>query len=181
MRKRIFIGSFIKIPSFTADYIQIKKDFDKVTSGKWIPEENFHITFRFIGETTLTQIESIKNAFSDYTDKEIPANINFKGIGVFPDLYRPRVLFIKIEDSSGILREIKKDVDNRLAELGYSPENRLFIPHLTLRRIKSYKSKLLKELIHHYRSISFGVQKNVKLDIIESILKPSGAIYKKLD
>ncbi|WP_457640266.1 RNA 2',3'-cyclic phosphodiesterase [Persephonella sp.] len=181
MKKRIFIGSFVKIPSFPAEYRHIKELFGSSIKGRWIPEQNFHITYRFIGDANTGQIEELKKAISPILKREIQVNIRFEGVGAFPDIYSPRVFFINVVDTEGKLQEINGYISGRLSYLGYPPEKKPFRPHVTLKRVKSFKRQEFLSAYKKYRDVDFGTQKTVEVNIIESILQPEGAVYKKLD
>lgn len=181
LKKRIFIGSFIKIPGFEKHYIKIKKDFGGILAGKWIPEENFHITYRFLGEIEENTLNNIKAQLHSLTNRIFDVDISFEGLGVFPNLNNPRIFYIKVVDRSGVLNEINSVLNEKLAPLGFKEENRPFIPHITLKRVKHYNSKLFINKINSYIDKSFGHQNCVKVDIIHSILTPKGAVYKKVE
>ncbi|WP_242462825.1 RNA 2',3'-cyclic phosphodiesterase [Persephonella atlantica] len=181
MKKRVFIGSFINIPSFKKHYTQIKKDFGGIISGRWIHERNFHITFRFIGEIETEKLCLIKQSLNPVLNKKISTEINFTGLGAFPDITRPRVFFINVVDKEGVLNEIYTSINSKLNNLGFKNELKPFKPHITLKRIKGYNSSKFAEKINRYRDISFGSQQEIEINIIESILTPKGAYYKKLE
>ncbi|NPA12578.1 MAG: RNA 2',3'-cyclic phosphodiesterase [Aquificae bacterium] len=180
MKKRIFIGCFVKIPNFSRVYREIKRDFSSV-SGRWIPEENFHITFKFLGDVENHRIPTVAQALSSVINRDIQANIQFKGLGAFPNFHNPKVLFVNVLDNNGVLEEIFNKVNGKLSLLGFQTENRAFKPHITLKRIKGYNREQFIQGIRKYKDTTFGGQEVVKVSIIQSILKPDGAVYKQLD
>ncbi|WP_457635392.1 RNA 2',3'-cyclic phosphodiesterase [Persephonella sp.] len=181
MKKRVFIGSFVKIPGFNREYPRIKKEFGGILAGRWIPERNFHITYRFLGDISLDEISNIRAVLKDKLKGNISVDIKFKGLGAFPNLANPRVFFIQVEDTSGNLQEISRFVNQKLALLGYPDEKKLFKPHITLKRIKHVERDQFLRKIKSYENKLFGIQKEIKIDIVESILKPEGAVYKPVE
>ncbi len=181
MKKRIFIGSFINIPDFKKEYLSIKKEFGGLLGGRWIPERNFHITYRFIGDVDLNRLQKIKTVLKDQTDKNFTVNLQFRGLNAFPNLTNPRVFYIKVEDLSGNLEEINNAINKKLSLLGYPEERKPFIPHITLKRIKYVKKEIFLKKIKIYEDKLFGVQKEIKVNIVESILNPDGAVYKPVE
>ena len=181
MEKRIFVGSFINIPDFKKEYLNIKRDFGGILGGKWVPERNFHITFKFIGNVHFDEINRIKAALKDQIGKSIIVNLEFRGLNAFPNLSNPRIFFINVKDRTGNLEEINKYVNTKLSLLGYPEEKKPFIPHITLKRIKYVKKGIFQRKIESYENRFFGIQKKIKVEIIESILKPDGAIYKPVE
>ena len=176
--KRIFIGSFVKIPDLK--YEKIKKDFGGIIAGKWIPEKNFHITYTFIGNSSDKDINNIRQVLSPILNKEIEVDIQFSGLGAFPNIYNPRVFFVKIKDTNGELSRLNSFISEKLAVLGYKSDKN-FVPHITLKRIKHVKKQQFLNTMNRYSDIDFGSQAYIEVNIIESILTPEGAIYKKLD
>ena len=179
-KKRIFIGSFINIASFSKKYSQIKKEFGGTLKGRWIPEKNFHITYKFIGEVDENSLSDIRQVLGGLVNKKIEVDLEFSGLGAFPNIYNPRVFFIKVEDKTGELKILYEYINEKLALLGYKSE-KSFIPHVTLKRIKGVDNKKFLEKMKKYSEINLGNQTNIEVNIIESILTPKGAEYKKLD
>lgn len=177
--KRIFIGSFIESQGLKKHYIDIKKDFSGVLTGSWVKPENFHITYKFLGNVEDDKIEDIKNGLYECINKEIETQIVVKGLGVFPNLDQPRVLYFKVEENI-VLTEISKYIENQMANLGFKREIKKFTPHITIVRIKEVKQRSFLDKIKKYEDRVFFKQKIITVDIIESILNPKGAIYKKI-
>jgi len=177
--KRIFIGSFVNIDKKI--YLSLKKDFGGLIVGRWSPLENLHITFKFIGNIEEEKILKIRDCISPLLDKNIELSIRFKGLGVFPTLESPKILYIKVEDNDGVLKYLNSFIENSLNEIGFKKEIKPFIPHITVNRIKETKLKQFIEKLKKYQNISFGAEKNINVNIIESVTLPTGAVYKKLD
>jgi len=91
------------------------------------------------------------------------------------------VFFIKVEDLSGNLQEINNVITRNLSLLGYPEEKKPFIPHITLKRIKYVKKDIFLRKIKSYEDRFFGAQNEIKVDIVESILSPDGAVYKPVE
>ncbi|WP_028951007.1 RNA 2',3'-cyclic phosphodiesterase [Sulfurihydrogenibium subterraneum] len=180
MEKRVFIGSFIDWEKLKKSYTTIKKDLSGVVSGSWVKPENFHITYKFLGNTKLDKINEILEILNKYFDKELEANISLKGLGVFPNLDNPRVLFYKVVENQ-VLKEIFLDLEEKLYNIGYKKEIKPFVPHITILRIKELKQAQFIEKLKNYEEELFLEQKTITVNLIESILNPKGAVYKKLD
>jgi len=178
--KRIFIGSFIKFENGKRDYSKIKKEFKGALSGRWVPEENFHITYKFIGNVDENRLKDIKNQLKSQLNKPIDVDIQLNGLGAFPSIYNPKVLFVNAEDN-GLLKDIFFNIDEELSYIGIEKEKRNFVPHITLMRIKKYKIEEFLKGFYKFKDYNFGKIKSIEINIVESILKPNGAVYKKLD
>lgn len=174
--KRIFIGSFIDVKGIDKELTYIKKDFGGIISGKWTKTENLHITYKFIGQVPVERIIAIREALDDFIDTHIQANLVLKGIGVFPNIKEPKILYIKVE--SDILNTIKMEIEDRLYRIGFKKDTKPFIPHITINRIKEAKSFQLLEKVEKFELKNFGYQPIVSINIIESILNHTGAEYR---
>ncbi len=74
--------------------------------------------------------------------------VNFKGIGVFPKLKFPRVIWIGTDENGGnLLVELAKKIENALTPLGFSVD-KPFKPHITVFRIKNKLEILVKNWIN---------------------------------
>ena len=160
-------------------YSELKESLNDETI-KWVEENNFHLTLRFLGNTTQNQVEGIQHSFERIVSKFQPFQINIKGIGYFESKNQPRVLFAKINDSPK-LQLLATEIKKQIIPIGFKEGTREFSPHLTLGRIKFIKRKNdFFSLINKFEETE--IQKIVVSEIIfyQSILKPCGPIYKPL-
>jgi len=107
--------------------------------------------------------------------------LEVKGLGVFPGIRRPRVLWAGIAGETPPLNELQKDLEEALRQVGVPKEKSPFSGHLTLGRVKGKidSEKILNALKLGKAFISdpFTVR---NLYLIKSDLKPTGAEYTKL-
>jgi len=147
--------------------------------ARWTRVEGMHVTLKFIGYVKQEQCERIVSALADI---QLPAlvDLRFRGVGFFPSERRPRVFWCGIEASPN-LRELAADIERALLPLGIPAEKREFVPHLTLGRFDSPEGLgKLVEKSHEIRSLDFGATRQGQFHLFESVLKRSGAEYKKL-
>ena len=181
MKSRIFIGSFIKLESLEDDYNRVKKEFNGYINGRWTPLENFHITYKFIGEIERERIDDIYKVLKSELNREIYTEIILKGLNSFPDIYSPKILFINVENKDNTLEDCHRFVEDRLSLLGFKKSQQKFIPHITLMRIKKFRKNKFIQTIRKFKDYEFGRIKKIEINIIESILNPDGAVYKKVE
>ncbi|MGA9508011.1 MAG: RNA 2',3'-cyclic phosphodiesterase, partial [Candidatus Sulfotelmatobacter sp.] len=99
--------------------------------ARWVRSESWHITLKFIGEQSETQVEAIKR-----TLKTIEADhfeLNFRGYGFFPNERAAKVFWLGI-DGDAKLTSLAASVDSKLIELGIQEEQHAYNAHLTLGR-----------------------------------------------
>jgi 2'-5' RNA ligase len=147
---------------------------------KWMPDENIHITLKFLGSTEDTLIDKIKDALAEKISTYSPFSITINGTGHFPPGRHPRVIWVGVEDS-GVLAGLQKDIDTVMIKFGYPEENRPFTGHLTVGRVRSDKrmTEMLKKL-DEFHTISFGELLIKGITLMKSELKPGGARYYSL-
>jgi 2'-5' RNA ligase len=175
--KRLFIGTFIDSSLFEYVLPEIEDHFREALSGKWVEIENMHFTYKFLGDTEISLIPKIKDRLSDLL-KEYDSIIKIKGIGAFPDLRRPRILFAGMFSTNNIIFDIFREMDSRLVEFGFERETRKFNSHITLIRIKDINQDQFREALVKYKDFDFGSLNGFKVELIESKLTPKGPIYK---
>lgn len=102
---------------------------------RWNPPEALHLTLKFLGETDPARLPEITNAAATAAARARPIELRLDGIGAFPSLRNPRVLWLGVEATSR-LRMLKQDLEWEFAPLGFPRENRAFQPHITLGRAR---------------------------------------------
>jgi 2'-5' RNA ligase len=155
-------------------------------SARWVRPEGMHVTLKFIGETDSNKVGVIRSAIACVQSAQA-VELHFRGLGFFPNEHRPRVLWCAVESSPN-LAELAAAVDQALAPLEIPRESRAFVPHLTLARFNASRGpsrgvgKLdkLVRVASELKSSDFGSALETEFYLYESILKPSGAEYKRL-
>jgi len=143
---------------------------------KFVEPENFHFTFKFFGEVTQEQIDTIINMAEDKVTAYTPFNITIKGTGVFPDLGYIRVIWLGVEHP-GAFSKVQKELDDNFAKMGFKKE-RSYIPHLTIGRVKGMQNKeSLASLITEFEDITIGDMTVDRIVLKKSELTPVGPIY----
>lgn len=179
-KKRLFVGSFINTDTLKNKYSKVKKELGGSIKGKWTSFENLHITYKFLGNIEANRISSIKNAINKYLDKEVECNLEVKGIGAFPSVYTPKVVFLKVNDKSGVLEDIYYHIQSRLKNLGFEEDKKKFIPHITIKRPKEVDINEFYKKVKVFENEIFVQISKIEINLIESILSPNGANYRKI-
>lgn len=98
--------------------------------GYWRRGENLHLTLKFLGEVDPAQIARVKAALELASKKVNPFALTLGGLGVFPNLREPRILWMGVK-SPDLIR-LQASIDEELAKVGFPREQRTFRPHITL-------------------------------------------------
>ena len=145
--------------------------------ARWTPIANQHITLKFLGSTQVDLLERVQGACREVGRPESPADLQLRGLGVFPNLRRARVVWVGVEDPSGVLTQLAADLDQALEPLGFGPEKRAFTPHLTLARFKQ-PQRLDSLPEDRSPALAFSLQ---AFDLWRSHLSPRGARYELVE
>ena len=156
----------------------IKKIQDKINiDAKPVETKNFHFTLQFLGEIS----EEIKHKIIQalHTIEFSSFSITLKGVGAFPKLKFPRVIWIGTDENGGnMLIQLSKKVEKAMEPLGFFSD-KPFKPHITIFRIKKKIGDITNEL-ESQKVIGFGIQEISSIKLKKSELTSRGPIYSDL-
>jgi 2'-5' RNA ligase len=149
---------------------------------KWVRPEGMHLTLKFLGPVDRENLEAISISLRPITEKFPPLEMKAQGVGAFPSLLNPRVVWAGLEDARGVLPELQKEIEAAVAALGFPPEERPFKPHLTLGRVRSPEGrKALSRMLETKTTLDLGSFRAERVILFRSDLRPEGAVYTKID
>lgn len=153
-----------------------------IRGASWVKRGNIHLTLKFLGDVAPNQISVIKNVIEQVTDTRSPFSMELGGIGAFPNLTRPRIIWAGVNTGTDEVAVIAREIDVGLSRHGYERDEKPFRPHLTLARLKHRMNlKPLVDVFQQYDTIN-GARMIVKqIRIIQSNLRRSGAVYTPLE
>jgi len=106
-----------------------------VVPGRRVPIENWHMTLRFLGEITEVQAETVMARLDD-TLTMGPGRIWLDGLGAFPKVSKASVIHCPVRDPAGLLDVLAATCDEAAVDAGLEHEDRPFMPHMTLARVR---------------------------------------------
>lgn len=146
---------------------------------KPVSDDTIHLTVRFIGEVPVKTVNEICSSLSKIVFK--PFKIHVKGVGAFPSITRPRVIWAGVAEGTDELVKIHSEVENIIRKIGLPPDRERFIPHITLARVKTFRSSSnLTRIIAENYDYDFGEFVVNEIVLKRSILTPSGPIYNNI-
>ncbi len=165
------------IKSALAKYVQPLKALRGRVS--WVKLENMHLTLKFLGDTPASRIDEIAAALQQAAAAVTPFSAVVSGCGAFPNEENPRVLWVGINEKTGTLLKLVRDIDERVQQFGFAKEKRFFAPHLTIGRAKDTR---IAEIVRALKEKPFAAMPAQFQEIIfmKSELHPSGSIYTPL-
>ncbi|MDW8027103.1 MAG: RNA 2',3'-cyclic phosphodiesterase [Armatimonadota bacterium] len=147
---------------------------------KWVEVENLHLTLKFLGDVPEEQIGDIVAALKVVAQEILPFSFKVCGVGGFPNLSRPRVLWIGVEPSENLM-VLQKMVEQSMERLGFAPEGRDYHPHITLGRVKGMAGmEKVKAIFAENANKSFGIVSVNHMTLFRSDLSKEGPTYKPL-
>jgi RNA 2',3'-cyclic 3'-phosphodiesterase len=148
---------------------------------RWVRPEAVHLTMKFLGNIRMTDVRPISTLLNAAVEGFGPMPLTAKGLGVFPNLERPRILWIGLWGAVKELRSFYLRLNEDLAALGFPKENRPFKAHLTLGRIKGrIPEKRLAEIMKTFGGFESEPFVADRIVLFQSDLRPSGAVYTEL-
>ena len=139
--------------------------------------DQIHFTLEFLGEIDQVKCKQVKNIIKKVSFSSF--DISLRGVGGFPNLKNPHVIWIGIDDNGAKkLISIANEIGMKLTELGFENEKK-FKPHLTIFRVKK-KINDISVMMKEYQNIEFGIQIVSKIKVKRSVLSPNGPEYSDL-
>ena len=146
---------------------------------KLVEPKNIHVTVRFLGLISPDMVEKVHAAMKNI--KFTPFNIQLSGLGVFPTINYPRVVWAGITDGAQQLKSIFEQLEPQIHDLGFAPDPNGFSPHLTIARVRSGANKQrLVDLVQRQENYDFG---NIRADCLrlkKSQFSSKGPMYSTL-
>jgi len=112
-------------------------------SVSWVPAQNLHLTLKFLGELQPEALETVKEGLIEGVPEAEPFTLAFHGLGAFPGLARPRVIWVGVARGGRECQALQAHVDAALARRGFPKEARPYTPHLTIARKVSRRPRPL--------------------------------------
>lgn len=163
--------------------IKMQKEF--MSAGvdmKPVEPENLHITLRFIGEISKELVEELKKRLSNIKYNQFTIHIRGGIGGAFPNIERPRVIWVGIEEGARDLMNLHELIMKFTGgDIGERDERGGFVPHLTIARVKYVRNRdRYMEVVRKYENMDFGTQTVDSIKLKRSVLTPKGPIYSDL-
>ncbi len=139
---RLFISLDIceKVQQFCLQEMRrLEKALNHLSRGiKWTAPESLHFTLQFLGNTPENMAPQIRETLEPAVDQFNSFLAQWKNLQGFPSLNKPRILYFGISQGKLEMEAIAQWVQSRLETLGFAPDKRPFIPHLTFARVKDF-------------------------------------------
>jgi RNA 2',3'-cyclic 3'-phosphodiesterase len=180
---RLFIA--LELPPDVLTAIgRLQADLKKVIgprSARWTRPEGLHLTLKFLGDVPVDQVAVLEAALRQVGPGHQPFELHARSLGCFPNLERPRVLWVGLAGDLAKLRALQADVEQRIEKLGFPADERGFNPHLTLARTAQAASRAEAASIgaaaRQHDPGELVSWRVTSVSLMRSQLKPDGAVY----
>lgn len=151
---------------------------------RWVRPEGVHLTLKFLGDIDAGSVPDISGALDRSAAPSQPFSLMLEGVGAFPNLRRPRVIWVGLGGELEQLLELQQSAEREMEALGFARERRAFTPHLTLGRVRDgAPQQRLRALSGAVAGASVERDVHVPvrdLALMKSDLRPTGAVYTRL-
>jgi 2'-5' RNA ligase len=153
---------------------------------RWTAPENIHLTLHFLGDVAAGDVRKIGQTLSAAAAVYPPFSLSLGGLGCFPTMRRPRIVWLGVGGDVSILQELQQRLGQKLGEaINFRPDARPYSPHLTLGRVKdglpqqelAQLGQALEQMEVTERLATLPV---TEISLIKSELKSGGPVYTKL-
>jgi 2'-5' RNA ligase len=156
---------------------ELRNDHDGI---KWASSGNLHLTLKFLGPAIpIEKVHRLQPELEAIAVDTAPFQLEAAGVGGFPDLKHPHVLWVGLR--SDALLDLAARIDDAASRVGFEREQRAFRGHLTIARLK--RPLLYAETRTHIEAAAtrdFGASIIREMMLYRSITAPTGPIYEVL-
>jgi len=149
---------------------------EAVPGVRWTAIEALHLTLKFLGHFPDQRVPELAAAVETVAAGYAVFPLRLARAGAFPNARRPRVWWIGVESSDGLLA-LQREIDVATAALGFASEQRPYAPHLTIGRARGEPRRVPEAttLIDGFAGrAEFDV---ASVELMESRLSRAGARY----
>jgi len=150
------------------------------THVRWVDVQKMHLTLKFLGDIAKENIGMVEKILLTEGAKRPVMEIGIGGIGAFPKIRHPRVIWIGVEAPADLF-DLRRGIEDGVARLGYNYDKYDFTPHLTLGRISRKASardvRTVGNVLHDFQVGYIGVARIEAVHLYRSDLSHDGAKY----
>lgn len=151
---------------------------------KWVAVQDIHLTLFFLGDIVSSRQPDIEAALRAVSSLVRPFDFRVERLGGFPNVQRPSVLWVGMQEPTGQLALLHRAVNEALEHVGFEPDRRSFQPHLTLGRVRRQAARdevaAISALLQATDAGLLGEDRAEELIFFQSVLTPQGAEYTPL-
>ncbi|MBI5243866.1 MAG: RNA 2',3'-cyclic phosphodiesterase [Elusimicrobia bacterium] len=155
--------------------------------AKWVREDSMHLTLAFLGEVSPERLEAARRAGSRAAQALAAYRMDLGTLGAFPSWKAARVVWAGVRAGAAETCALAKALRKALAEEGFAREERDFVAHVTIGRVRSVrKASQLASAAQAWSAEAAGrwQESGTQVEdfsLIESRLTPQGPRYEDVE
>jgi 2'-5' RNA ligase len=154
----------------------------KLRSGtRWVPRENLHLTLRFLGDScNRNLLSALDRNLELVAAQTVPFVVNVRGTGAFPNLHRPRIVWVGL--TGAVLFDLAQQIEAAARKAGFAPESRPYSPHLTIGRVRDLAGwQRIRPILDNASDREFGSVPVSEMILYRSILGGQASQYQEIN
>jgi 2'-5' RNA ligase len=183
MRYRVFAA--LELPAEVRQRLaEVQDDLSRTVPGsdvRWSRLDGVHLTVKFYGDVDSDRLPELQVGLARAAEAAAPIRLAVEGLGVFPNPQRPQVVWAGLGGDLSGLHALQAAVEAEATALGFKPEERAYVPHLTLGRVnarlKPTQHRALIDFVAGVRQMPLGTIEANHLTLLRSQLRPGGSVY----
>lgn len=177
---RLFVAWLLD-DSIVAALSRVQKKLANSCDGvRWVNPQQLHLSVKFLGDVPDSDVTQVTEAVVRGAAKCKPFTTSICGCGCFPPHGPVRIVWIGAEESTGTMLQSAKEIIDALEEVGFEPERREWLPHITIGRVRDDRSHgCIRSAIeeHSFETLDQSVQ---SVSVMSSVLSAQGPTYTAL-
>jgi RNA 2',3'-cyclic 3'-phosphodiesterase len=182
VRAFVALKMALEVEESVADFIESLRIVAAARANgiRWTSRDKLHLTLRFLGDSVAaSKLKRLGDALGDIAAATANFRIHVRGIGAFPNLSRPRVLWVRMESAE--LPPLANLIERAAVAVGLPPERRAFAPHLTIARVGDLAGwPETRRAVESASNRDFGISGVHAMTLCRSILGRQSAVYEDL-
>lgn len=142
----------------------------------WSTFENLHITLSFIGEVEEPTLDPLIDSLANV--RAAPFSLSLAGLSHFGSR-KPRLLYVPVRGEPG-LEQLQARGASAIRRMGLTLEDRAFVPHVTLARLKVTPLDRLMQREAECGLFATAPFEVTKFHLFQSLSGKSGPVYRPL-
>ena len=175
-----------RLAAVAGELAALLAEHNAVSPLRWSDAEKYHLTLRFLGETTPAQRQQVSEMLEEAAAGSAPFSLALSGLGAFPNWRKMRVLWVGVAGEVKTLHGLQTRVEIGVQACGFAAESQTFHPHATLARVgREAETALLAQAgtrlaAQTKLAQSLGQWTVSELVLMQSELRPGGSVYTAL-
>ncbi len=179
---RLFVS--IDLPDGLREGVEgVQEEFRDASGLTFTNPAQAHLTLSFLGDVDEDRVPDIEDALESAVEDDVdfgPFDAEIGGLGVFPSLDYISVVWVGVEDGGTEMTLLHDAVESRLYDLGFSPDDNEFVPHITVARMQHAGGKELVQRNVRELDPTVGRMEVSEIRLTESELTADGPAYSTL-